>query len=229
MATVIKPISWSFTSIEHSEQCLRSYHEIRVLKNFKQEEGESLLWGNRVHDAFAQALGKGTALPAGMELWQGVVETFRALTGTMYVEQQIALTEGFQPCAWFDKTAWVRGVIDALWIDGAVAKAVDWKTGKRKPNSDQLALFALLVFHTYPQVNEVRTMFVWLKTLEKDRDTFTRVQVPELWNRFTPKIRRLINAFKTNEWPAKNSGLCRKHCPVVTCSFNGNQHLSRGT
>jgi hypothetical protein len=146
----------------------------------------------------------------------------------LYVEQQLALTEGFRPCAWFAPDTWVRGVIDALWIDGTVAKAVDWKTGRRKPNSDQLALFALLVFHHYPRVQEVRTMFVWLKTLEQDKNKFTREQIPELWQRFIPDLHRLKNAHDVEQWPARTSGLCAKHCVVVTCPFNGKQHLNRG-
>ncbi len=225
----VKPISWSFTSIEHFKQCARSYHEIRVLKNFQEEEGEQLIWGNRVHAAFAAALDKGVLLPQGMELWQPLVEQFRRLRGKLYVEQQLALTEGFVPCAWKDwGHAWVRGVIDALWIDGTVAKAVDWKTGKRKPKSDQLALFALLVFQHYPEVQEVRTMFVWLKTVEQDKDRFVRADIPALWQRFIPDLHRLKNAFTQDQWPATTSGLCAKHCPVLTCSFNGKQHLNRG-
>lgn len=221
---IIKPISWSFTSLEHSEQCLRSYHEIRVLKNFKQKEGEDLLWGNRVHAAFAEALVKSTALPLGMELWEPLVAQFRGLKGTLFVEQQMALTAGFQPCEWFDKATWVRAIIDALWLDGPVAKAVDWKTGKRKPKSEQLALSALQIFHHHPEVQEVRTMFVWLKTMETDQEKYTRAQIPELWQLFATALQHLKYAFDHDEWPATTSGLCAQYCPVLTCNFNGKRN-----
>lgn len=222
-------ISWSHTSLEHSEQCLRSYHEIRVLKNFKQSEGESLIWGNRCHSAFEHALRDGTPLPEGMTLWQDTIEQFRGLKGVLQVEQQLAITQGFLPCDWWAKDAWCRAKVDAMWLDGHVLKEVDWKFGKRKPDSDQLALSALLAFHHYPEVTQVRSMFVWMKTLQKDREDFTRDQIPKLWQRFTPKLRRLMQAFDTDVWPARTSGLCAQHCPVLTCNFNGKQHLSRGT
>lgn len=219
---IIKPISWSFTSLEHAKQCLRSYHEIRVLKNFKEKEGEELLWGNRVHAAFAEALTKGTPLPLGMELWEPLIDKFRTVRGTLYVEQQYALTQGYQPCNWRDwDNAWVRAIVDALWIHGPVAKAVDWKTGKRKPKSDQLALIALHIFHHYPEVQEVRTMFMWLKTMEKDEEKYVRDDIPKLWQLFALDLKKLKYAFDHDEWPATTNGLCRSFCPVLTCSFNG--------
>jgi hypothetical protein len=225
----IKPIRWSHTSLEHSKQCLRSYHEIRVLKNFKSEENEQLIWGNRCHKAFELALRDSIPLPEGMTLWQSVIEQFRGLKGSMLVEQEMAITEGFQPCDYWAKETWCWGKVDALWLNGSVAKAVDWKFGKRKPDSDQLALMALLVFHHYPEVQEVRTLFMWMKTLQKDREDFKRQDIPALWQRFIPDYHRLVLALKNDEWPPRTSGLCRKHCPVVTCSYNGNAHLSRGT
>lgn len=225
----VKPISWSFTSLEHSKQCLRSYHEIRVLRNFKQEEGEALIWGNRCHKAFELALRDNIPLPEGMTLWQPTIEQFRGLHGTLLVEQEFALTEGFQPCGYWDKNVWCRGKADALWLDRHVAKAVDWKFGKRKPDSDQLALMALCVFHHHPEVDEVRTLFMWMKSLQRDREDFFRKDIPALWQRFIPDLHRLKQAFQTDTWPARTSGLCRNHCPVVTCSYNGNAHLSRGT
>jgi hypothetical protein len=225
---VIKPIAWSFTSISAFRTCPRQYHEIRVLKNFKEEKNEVSIWGDRVHKAFEASLRDGVPLPEDMQLWQPTVEQFRGLKGKLYVENELAITQGFQPCDWFADDVWCRGIIDALWIDGTVAKAVDWKTGKRKPNSDQLALFALLVFHHFPEVQEVRTMFVWLKTLEQDKATYGRMHIPELWQKFIPDLHRLKDAYDNERWPARTSGLCRKHCAVVTCPYNGNHHLARG-
>lgn len=213
--------AWSFSSLSQFRNCPKQFHEVRILKNFVEEQGEHAAWGDRVHESFELALKTSTPLPMGMEVWQQVVDQFRGLPGVPSFELQLALDSGFRPCEWFGKNVWCRGIVDALWIDGDVARAVDWKTGKRKPNSDQLALFALLVFHHYPQVQTVRTMFVWLKTFQQDQDTFTRDQIPMLWQKFVPDLRRLEAAHQQNTWPARTSGLCNAHCPVVTCSFNG--------
>lgn len=215
-------VAWSHTSLKQFLTCPRQYQEIRVLKNFKEEDSVRNIWGNRVHGAFEAALKDGSKLPPDMDVWNPLLDGFRKLRGQLHVENQLALTEGFQPCDWWAKDTWVRGVIDALWVrNDGVAQAVDWKTGKRKLDSDQLALFALLVFHHYPAVNEVRTMFVWLKTGQSDMNTYHRKQIPELWQLFLTNVKRLESCMQTGTWVPRTSGLCSEWCPVVTCQFNG--------
>jgi hypothetical protein len=157
-----------------------------------------------------------------MDQWQPVVEQFRALKGELVAaEEQWAFKRNLQPSDWFSKETWLRVIIDALWIDGKVAKVVDWKTGKRRFGSHQLELFAAAVFTRFPQVDEVRAMFVWLKSFQQDKETYHRKELPALWNKFLPDVNRLEYAHKTATWVPKTSGLCNAHCPVTTCTFNG--------
>lgn len=216
-------IAWSFSPLTQYRNCPKQYQEVRIFKNFADtdRESEGLIWGNRVHKAVQDALTVGTPLPTGMDMWTDIVEQFRKTKGTLYVEQQYAITEGFQPCDWFSKQTWCRAIVDALWIDGAVAKAVDWKTGKKKPGSDQLALMAGVIFCHYPQVEEVRTLYVWLKTGQVTSETFYRKDIPTIWQLFLPDVKRLENAVATGTFPPRTSGLCSQWCPVVTCQFNG--------
>lgn len=213
--------AWSFSSLTQFRNCPKQYQEIRVLRNFKEEKDATSIWGDRVHKAFATSLTTGVPLPAEMDVWQSIVNQFSKIKGRGLFENELALTRAFTPCEWFGPDVWVRGIIDALWIDGPVAKAVDWKTGRRKPNSDQLALFALLVFHTFPEVQEVRTMFVWLKTGQKDDETFKREDIATIWQPLLIDVKRLENAHTTGTWIPKTSGLCSQWCSVLTCQFNG--------
>ena len=100
-----------------------------------------------------------------------------------------------------------------------VAYALDWKTGKRKPDSQQLRLFALLVFAHYPHVQECKTEFVWLKTGERDDAVYRREQEAEMWQPFLPSLARYNAAFKQEMWAPRKSGLCRGWCPVTSCEF----------
>ena len=52
---------------------------------------------------------------------------------------------------------WVRGVIDIGVIGSDTAYLLDWKTGKHRPDSDQLKLFAALAFAIYPWISNVVT------------------------------------------------------------------------
>jgi len=213
--------AWSFSSREMFNTCPRQFHEIRILKSIPYVQNEHALWGERVHKAFEAAMLHGTPLPHGMEMWQRVAGQFGGLTGEVSAEQRMAIDANFQPTEYFAKNVWCRGDVDALWVNGKVAKAVDWKTGKRKPNSDQLALMALLVFHHHPEIEEVRTMFVWLKTYEQDRKTYYRKDIGKMWEPFLHDVKRMMLAHEKDEWIPKTSGLCNGWCQVKTCEFQG--------
>jgi hypothetical protein len=216
-----KPIAWSYSSLNQYLTCGKQYHEVRVLKNFKEAPSEQLLWGERVHKFMEQALNEPTDGNTGDEFkaYRRVAERFAQTKGQLATEQQLAITNSFKPTAWFAPDVWCRGVLDAIWIDGPIARVVDWKTGKRKPDSYQLKLFALLTFAHHPKVNRVNTAFVWLQTGKMDTAKFLRKDVPMLWQDILPNVRRLEYAHNTQTWIPKPSGLCRGWCPVKTCSF----------
>lgn len=220
--------AWSFSSVEQYRNCPKQYQEVRIFKNWKEAETEERRWGNRVHDALQAAMQHGTPLPAGMEVWQHLANQFRGVRGTLIAEQQLAINESWQPCGWFAKDCWLRVIIDAAWVCGRVIKMVDWKTGKPKHGSDQLALFALVLFMHYPEVDEVRTGFVWLKNGTMTQEKWMRADIPKIWNLYSADIMRLENAHANEVFPARTSGLCRAWCPVLTCQFNGKSQHSRG-
>lgn len=213
--------AWSYSALEMYRTCPKQYQEVRVLKNWKDMKTAERSWGDDVHEALKEYLQSGKPLPPGMEVWQGIAQQFRNLKGTLLAEQQFCLNENLQPTSWFAKDAWVRVIIDGAWINGRIAKLIDWKTGKPKRGSDQLALFALAIFYLYPDVEEVRTMFVWLKNGTTTPETFKREDIPRLWQLFMPDVLRMEESYKNNVWPAKTSGLCSQWCPVLTCQYNG--------
>jgi hypothetical protein len=38
-----------------------------------------------------------------------------------------------------------------------------------------------------------------------------------LWSKFVPDLRQYMEAFKTETWQARPSGLCNGWCPVTEC------------
>ena len=95
-------------------------------------------------------------------------------------------------------------------------------TGKPKDNHEQLMLFAALLLHHYPELEVIRTGYVWLAHGSKiTSKEFTRADVPQIWEEFLPRVKRLQQAVDADKWPKKPSGLCRAWCPVLDCEFNG--------
>lgn len=221
-----KPFAWSYSKLKNFESCAKRHYEIDLQKNFREEEGESLMWGNALHKASAAYLSSNgrEVPPPGMEKlkeWCDKVLTKMTPDQQLLVEQQLAITKDFAPCAWFAKEAWYRGIADVAVIKGQVALVADLKTGKILEDSAQLALMAACVFAHHPQVQRIRTEFIWLAHDATTREDFSREQMPEFWRSIWPRIEALEHAYNTTTYPAKPSGLCRRWCVVNSCPHHG--------
>lgn len=215
--------AWSHSSLTAFETCPHRYFLTRVSKQVTEPEGEAQRWGNYVHKALEDRINDATPLPESLTPYEGMVANILAKPGEAKGEQELAVTAAYAPTGWWDKDGWARGIIDLTIINGKRAVALDWKTGNRKTGSTQLMLTAGLIFSHYPDVEQVKTGFVWLKESKVDREVFTRNQVPVIWGEFIPRVRRLEIAFDKDKWPKKPSGLCRAWCPVgkALCEYCG--------
>ena len=208
--------AWTYSQLEKFENCPRQFYHVRVKRDVIEPPTEATLWGGRVHEAMEFRIKDGTPLPEGMTQWEGFATKIANMKGEKFCEVELALDANFQPAPW--KAAWTRGIADLLIINGNKAVNLDYKTGKRKL-THQLMLYAGYTFATYPQVDTVVTGFVWMRDKKIDKETFTRDQVPMIWQTFIPKVRKLESAYERDAWPARPSGLCKGWCPVKTCEF----------
>jgi len=216
-----KPFSWSYSKIKNFDSCPKKHQAVDLLKLFKEEESDVLRWGNEVHDGLAKRVRDGTPLPFTMKHLEPVAAQVLSVPGRRLVEQQLAINKDFQPCAWFARDAWFRIIADVIVLNPPVAFAVDYKTGKILHDSQQLALLAACVFLHHPDINAVRTEFWWIREDEITKENFRRKDMTSIWRGIWPKYLELKNASETGNYPAKQSGLCKDYCPVVTCSYNG--------
>lgn len=217
----MKKPAWSYTALTGFETCPYRYYRTRVTKDVTEPQTEALRWGNEVHKALEQHAKTDAPLPTGMDQAGGIIQKLKQRPGELIVEQQIALDANLQPCDWFAKNTWLRGVVDFGLVGARNAVALDWKTGKMKPDSEQLKLFAALLLHAYTQVQKVVTGFVWLRDKKITKQTYTRHDLGEIWGIFMPRVKRLEQAFADDKWPKRPSGLCRNYCPVAACEHNG--------
>jgi hypothetical protein len=218
-----KPFAWSYSKLKNFESCPKRHWHIDIAKDVKEEDSEQLLWGNMLHKAAAKRLTVGTPLPAGMDTVEWWCSRLLASPGTILAEQKLAITKDFGPCEWFAKEAWYRGIADVLKINGDVALAIDWKTGKILEDAVQLALMAACIVAHHPTVMKIRTEFVWVKEGPNvsSRDDFDRNHMAVVWRNLWPRIEQLEHAHNTTSYPAKPGRLCRKWCPVTVCPHHG--------
>lgn len=232
-------IGWSFSNLKEWRACPRRCLETRIEKKWPDEGGnEHLELGKAVHTAMENRILKGDPIPvhlqayfaANLEGWANKLlggrpdaAAYKAATGMeIFGEQQLAITEDYKPCEWFDKkeNVWARAMVDVTMLGPNKAVLFDWKTGKvNEREKDQLLISAGLIFLHYPQIQNVRTMYVWLKEDATTTLDVHRNQMGEFWAGILPDVNAYRKGVATLNMPPKPSGLCR-WCPVRTCEFH---------
>jgi hypothetical protein len=218
-----KGFSWSFSRLGSFEGCAKKYYEISVAKNFQDQENEASKWGTATHDAFKNYLQHGIAFPVDMIAYKRWGDRVKNGPGQLYVEQKFALDKQFQPTTWMAQNVWVRVIGDAVRIWDKIGLVLDWKTGKDiKEDETQLMLAAQCVFSYWPEVEKVRSEYVWLAHGDAHTTrTYTRTDLAGQWSGLLDRVQRMEQATQKNEWMPNPSGLCVRHCPVRTCPFWG--------
>lgn len=224
-----KNFAWSWSRLKNYRACPKRHYEVDIAKTYKEVEGEALLWGNRFHDLMAKTIERGLPIPKDLEShrrWPELMIAKKQEDADIRVELKLAMSKDFLPTEWFDPKTWFRGVVDVLGLAPHLAKAlaVDWKTGGSiKPEMEQLALNAQLIFCHHPEVDTVNTTYYWASHLDVEPEikTYTRADMGPLWSRLLPEVGQMEEAARTMTYPPKPSGLCISYCPVTSCPFHG--------
>jgi RecB family exonuclease len=206
-------LSHSYSSIKLFENCPLRYYRQRITKDVVDEGGEASKYGERIH-AFLENRLKGSGLNAEIAQYEPLCLSVEKLAqqGELHIEKELVLTDNLTATGWWDADAWLRSKLDVLVIVGDEAVVMDWKTGKRNADQFQMQMFAAQVFKHYPDVQQVKTSLVWLKTMEMDTNTYKRSSMNAIWAEIMKRIQRIHSSLEHDNWPAKPSGLCR-YCP----------------
>lgn len=219
----MKPQAWSHTALDTFGNCPRQFYETRVVKpsRFPYVADAQMQWGKDVHKHFEHYLLYGTPLSADLIMHRDFLDRFLALPGVLAGEERIALNIKLQSCGYFADDVWYRGQIDARKRDLAsrTTHMLDHKTGKVKNDYTQLKGFAMHELLTQPDIDTVTVEYYWTQTKGANGETYTRDHLPSMLRFFAAQLGPYLNAFKTNTWTPKQSGLCNGWCPVKDCEF----------
>jgi len=212
-------IALSYSRLSTFEQCQAKFDYLYVSKTVKDQGNEVSAYGNRVHEVL-ELYGKDELpTPLGLEAkqtlqkWGGLVDKIKSKRGEKYYEYQMAIDKRRVPTGWYDGDAYFRSIADVLVVDGDTAYCLDYKTGKVKDNPTQLQLFAAMVFAHFPNVQEVKTSFIWLKFDQVDNTTYKRDHLEALWNGLQPRLDMVKEVVDLGYFKTKPSGLC-PWCPA---------------
>ena len=143
--------SHSYSSLKMYENCPYRYYRQKVVKDVQDVQGEAAAYGEAIHKALELRLRDKTPLPDHLAKFESVCHMIEQKPGVLELEREMTLTESLTPTTWFAKDAWLRSKLDVLVVDGDKATILDWKTGKRRPDPEQLDIFAVQVFQHFPE------------------------------------------------------------------------------
>ena len=213
-------IALSYSRLSTFEQCQAKFDYLYVTKSVKDQSNDASAYGNRVHELLElygkDELDMSTLTLEGkqsLKRWGGIVDKLKSKPGEKYYEYQMAIDKGRVPTGWYDDNVYFRSIADVLVVDGATAYCLDYKTGKVKDNPTQLQLFAAMVFAHFPDVQRVKTSFIWLKFDQVDNTTYSRDHLKALWDGLQPRLDMVKEVVDLGFFKTKPSGLC-PWCPA---------------
>ena len=216
---------WSFSKAKAFDTCPKQFYHVNVLKEYPFEETEAMRYGTEFHKACEDYIDKDKALPKKFGFIEPTLNALNNKRGVKICEKKLGLTEDLEPCSFFDKKVWFRGIADLIIVDvlAGVAWVIDYKTGRSSKYADkgQLELMALSVFKHYPEVTKIKAGLLFVVAGSLIKETYEIDSESILWEKWLAKYANMKIAFDKEVWNPRPSGLCKRHCPVIECPHNG--------
>ena len=214
----------SYSSLKNFETCPRQYHEIRVLKKYPYVETEVQRYGNRLHKAAELYVRDGTPVEPEFIFIKPLLDSLQSKTGEKLTEKELCVSSRLTPRGWWAEDGFLRAKADLVVLqpERKHAFVVDYKSGKDTYiDTDQLDICALLLFQHFDWLDVVSGGLLYVVGNTLHRHTTLRSDAEKLWQSYRERLAKIDGAFATGTWNPKQSGLCRKHCVVTSCEFNG--------
>jgi hypothetical protein len=215
--------SWSYSSLDLYKQCPHKYYRLRVAKDIVEPPTEHLSYGLEVHKAAEEYIRDGKEIPEKYAFIKESLDMLNNIKGEKLCEYRLGLTKGLEPCEFFAKDVWWRGIADLIILQDDKAYVVDYKTGKSAKYADpkQLELLSLALFKHFPQVKKVKGGLLFVVANEFVKADYEQEKEGVYWTRWIEDTNRLEKSIELNVWNPKPNFSCTKWCAVKDCVHNG--------
>ena len=215
--------TWSYSSLDLFNQCPHKYYRLRVIKDIVEPESEAMRYGTEVHKAAEEFIRDGKPVPDKFAFMRELLEPVRRINGKHLCEYKIGLTRDLEPCEFFSKDVWWRGIPDFLAVDGEKATILDYKTGKSAKYADtkQLDLLALAIFKHFTEVQSIKAGLLFVVAGDFVKTRYTRAEHEKTWVKWLTDTNRLEKALEVDVWNPKPNFSCKGWCAVKDCIHNG--------
>jgi hypothetical protein len=216
--------AWSYSSIKTFEQCPKKYYHLKVVKDVKDEGSEATLYGQELHKAAEDYIKEGTPIPPKFQFIQETVDSIKSIPGQKHCELKLGVRktdDGYEPCGFFDKDVWWRGIGDVVVVQDELAFSIDYKTSKNAKYADlkQLDILAAALFTHFPQLKKIKSALAFVVSNEFIHKEHFADMRDSYFSTFELELDRLATAEESGVWNPNTGPLC-KFCPVHHCEHN---------
>lgn len=198
----------SYSAMSTFLQCPRRYEAQYLLKTHKDKPFDATDRGNRIHAEIESYL-KGERADIPSETPRDTLLDVLRKAGAK-AEVPLAVRHDGTPCDFWATGARLRGKMDVIVSLDGVLIGIDWKTGKRRDNSLQAAVYGYMLSAYYPG-QPIRIVFDYLSN---GRDPAYHYDTG-----MKERVENLMEDMETTQvFPPKPSGLCG-WCPVNSCEY----------
>jgi CRISPR/Cas system-associated exonuclease Cas4 (RecB family) len=206
----------SHSSLTDFEECPKRFAQVRLLKNYKIEDSQALIYGRECHSKLENFIN--TKKPVSKDLLYGksIVEDLETKGYTLSAEIKIAINKNLNWVDYWNPKALFRGVIDLLATRENETIVIDWKTGKIRPKDSQLKFYAMLLKRS------IKGTLVWL--MHNKKTPYEINDIDSITSNLQQRSFEMIDYLETNkpeDFIAKPNRYC-KWCPVyLDCDEGG--------
>lgn len=218
-----KPVTWSYSNLSLYQQCPKKYFHLRIAKDVKEAPSDALTFGNEIHKIAQEYIESGKPIPEKYAKdIQPALDRLNAIPGQKLCENKLGLTVNLEPCGFFDKNVWWRGIADLIILQDDKALTVDYKTGKSSKYADlkQLEILSLAIFKHFPHIQKVKAGLMFLFAEDFVKTEYLADQQSDLWVSWVSDVGQLEASVQNKVWNPKPNFTCRGYCPVSTCDHN---------
>lgn len=216
---------WSFSALQTFENCKYKYFRTKVSKDVKEVYSDERKNGISFHAAAEEFMKSGgkvmdIAYVQHKATLEGLLSIARTCEHKEY-EKDLAIKNDWTPTEFSYKSGlmWTAAKPDVLFVKGKTALLFDYKLGKVRNDTDQLKLYASIVFSHYPEVTAIKSTYLFLAHNKKIDEVIQRDKNKHIQEEFTNRVINIYKAHDAAEWTKEPNPLCG-WCPVKDCEHN---------
>jgi len=223
-------IALSYSRLSTYQNCPRKFKLQFLDKAFPDDSNNPhFARGNRIHEQLEHYVmwknaGQNFDKPPMAEEAKNAVPIIEKIFDnytSVLPEQKLCIDKNWNKIGWFDKSAYLRAILDLIAFKPRKALIGDYKTGKVREYNQyggQLHLNAAMLFAVEPEVEEIDVAYFFVDHKQTVNVRFTRDQYDEFRKHFVEQHEK-VNAEKN--WPPKINQYC-KWCPATRtqCEFS---------